>query len=306
MNPINNRPVLTDGGLETDLIFNRGINLDHFAAFPLIEHPEYRIAIKDYYKEYLEIAKKHKTGFILESPTWRANLDWGKRLGYSKEDLIRINQLAIRQLKALKATYEERIPGILISGQIGPRGDGYRSDTSMNCTEAMEYHKLQVAAFKSAAADQVSAITMTYSEEALGIIKSAQLHGIAVVISFTVELNGNLPSGEGLKDAIQRLDKATANYPMYYMINCAHPSHFVHRLANNEVWKHRIKGVRVNASCKSHEELDASTSLDKGDKKALASWHKILRSHLPDLRVYGGCCGTDASHISAICQELMN
>ena len=297
--------VLTDGGLETDLIFNRGIDLDHFAAFPLVEDAKYKEALNNYYKEYLEIAKKFNAGFILESPTWRANLDWGFRLGYSRDDLTRVNQKAVQQLIDLRTAYAESVPSVLISGQIGPKGDGYLADTSMNFIEAMEYHNLQVTAFKDAGVDLVTAITMTYSEEALGIIKASQLHDVAVVISFTVETNGHLPSGESLKEAIIRLDEASENYPLYYMINCAHPSHFVDRLQNNEAWKLRIKGLRTNASCKSHAELDEATELDCGDREELAGWHKVLKSHLPNLRVYGGCCGTDASHVEAICESIL-
>ena len=301
----NNNMVLTDGGLETDLIFNKGIDLDHFAAFPLVEQAKGRNVLSAYYREYLELAQQFKTGFILESPTWRANLDWGFKLGYSRDDLMRINQKAIQHLAELKAAYKDSIPEILISGQIGPRGDGYRVESSMNFIEAMEYHNLQLTAFKNAGVDFVTAITMTYSEESLGIIKAAQLHTVDIVVSFTVETNGHLPSGESLREAISRLDEATENYPLYYMINCAHPSHFVDRLDNDEAWKLRIGGLRVNASCKSHEELDEATELDCGDREELAGWHNVLKLHLPKLRVIGGCCGTDVSHVSAICKNIL-
>ncbi|MEX0288545.1 MAG: homocysteine S-methyltransferase family protein [Flavobacteriaceae bacterium] len=305
MNQLNNNTILTDGGLETDLIFNRGIVLADFAAFPLVEQAKGREVLNTYYKEYLEIARKYQTGFILESPTWRANLDWGFKLGYSRDDLTRLNKKAIQHLVELREAYTESVTEILISGQIGPRGDGYVADSSMNFIEAMEYHNLQVSAFRDAGVDLVTAITMTYSEEALGIIKAAQLHDVPIVVSFTVETDGHLPSGESLREAINRLDEATEHYPLYYMINCAHPSHFVDRLENDEAWKLRIGGLRVNASCKSHEELDEATELDCGDREELAGWHKVLKSHLPNLSVFGGCCGTDASHVKAICKSIL-
>jgi S-methylmethionine-dependent homocysteine/selenocysteine methylase len=301
-----NSTALTDGGLETDMIFNHGINLPYFAAFPLVEDPGHQDTLKKYYREYLEIAKKNKTAFILESPTWRANPDWGHLLGYDKKQLEAINHQAIQQLSCLKKEYENSIDSIYISGQIGPRGDGYQVAQAMNSWEAMDYHYLQVKAFKKAKVNMVTAITMTYSNEALGIVRAAQKEDIPVVISFTVELDGNLPSGESLEYAITRLDDITNCYPAYYMINCAHPTHFINRLISNGSWKLRIKGVRVNASCKCHAELDEAPELDTGNRKELGLWHKILKCYLPNLMVYGGCCGTDASHVTAICDNILN
>jgi len=297
---------ITDGGLETDLVFNKKIDLPHFAAFPLLENPKYKTVLDDYYKGYMDIAKKHKTGFILESPTWRSNPNWGFKLGYSEKELIEMNKLAIHQLRTLKNSYENDIDNILISGCIGPRGDGYKIQDSMTNTEAQKYHNLQITAFKDAGADLVSAITMTYSEEALGVTKAAIANEIPVVISFTVETDGNLPNGESLKNAISKIDKETNCYPLYYMINCAHPSHFVNKIIGNNRWKNRIKGIRANASCKSHAELDDSTKLDKGNKAELANWYTVLKSHLPNLKVFGGCCGTDVSHIKSICKHILN
>ena len=295
---------LTDGGLETDLIFNKGIDLPHFAAFPLLECPEHRNTLRAYYHEYMDIAKKHKTGYILESPTWRANRDWAYKLGYTEKDLISVNKLAIDQMNILKKAYALDIETILISGQLGPRRDGYQIQNKMAVDEAENYHGLQMSIFKNAQVDLVSAITMTYSNEALGITKAAIKQNLPVVLSFTVETDGHLPSGESLKDAIEKIDHETNSYPIYYMINCAHPTHFINEIKKPSNWKSRIKGIRANASCKSHEELDNSTELDIGDKIELGQLHKTLKTHLPDLAVYGGCCGTDASHVKEIYKHV--
>ncbi len=299
-----NNPLLTDSGLETILIFHHGIDLPHFAAFNLIDEPKYDDVIKDYYKQHLEIAKKHKTGFILESPTWRANKDWGFKLGYNETELINVNTLAIEQLKAIRKQYLNDVNPIFISGQLGPSRDGYAITKIMSVDEAKSYHELQVAAFSKSGVDLVSALTIGYINEGLGIVKSAKEHNVHVVISFTVETDGKLPSGESLKEAIETIDKTTNNYPIYYMINCAHPSHFANQINKNEKWSLRIKAIRANASCKSHEELDESTELDAGNKEELAGWHKTLKDKLPNLAVFGGCCGTDVSHIEAICNNL--
>ena len=189
---------------------------------------------------------------------------------------------------------------MLISGQIGPRGDGYTIDTKMTINEAQDYHQIQVDAFKNAGVDMVTAITMTHIEEAIGIVRAASNNEVPVVISFTVETNGRLPSGQSIGDAISDIDLITDSYPLYYMINCAHPSHFYNQLEENSEWIKRIKGIRANASCKSHAELDESLVLDRGDVEELGQWHQLLMGKIPNLVVFGGCCGTDSTHIHAI------
>ncbi len=303
---INANTFLTDGGLETDMIFTKNIDLPHFASFPMLDNPKHLHTLKNYYMEYLDIAKKNGTGYILESPTWRANKDWGFKLGYNEQDLFDVNQKAVECIKELRDTYKDEIDEILISGQIGPRGDGYQIQDSMTPDEAHKYHSLQIEAFKKSSVDMVSAITMTYTEEAIGICFGAHKYNLPVVISFTVETDGKLPNGDSLEEAIYKVDKATNNYPLYYMINCAHPTHFVDVLKENMDWKSRIKGIRANASCKSHAELDESTELDAGNIVELAQWHTKLNKHLPGLMVYGGCCGTDASHVESICHHVLN
>jgi S-methylmethionine-dependent homocysteine/selenocysteine methylase len=297
---------LTDGGLETDMIFNKNIDLPHFAVFPLIENSNHNTTLKNYYEEYLKIAIEHRTGFILESPTWRANKDWAYKLGYSEKELEQLNAKAIEQLIELKNSYQNDIETILISGQIGPRGDGYVIDNRMTVTEARKYHYDQIKVFKDSGVDMVSFLTVNYSEEALGVCLAAKDLKVPVIISYTVETDGCLPCGENLGDAIIRIDQESDNYPLYYMINCAHPSHFIEKIAGDHHWKERIKGIRANASCKSHAELDESTELDIGDIEDLGLWHRKLKLQLPYLSVFGGCCGTDASHISSICNNVIN
>jgi homocysteine S-methyltransferase len=187
----------------------------------------------------------------------------------------------------------------VINGVIGPRGDGYVVDATMSASEAAAYHGLQARAFAEAGAHMISAITMTYAEEAIGVTRAATAVNVPVVISLTVETDGRLPSGQALGDAITQIDVATDGGPAYYMLNCAHPSHFRTQLDVAAGWTTRIKGVRANASRRSHEELDAATELDRGDIAELAQLYAALQTGL-DLRVVGGCCGTDDEHIGAI------
>jgi S-methylmethionine-dependent homocysteine/selenocysteine methylase len=291
--------IITDGGLETTLIFHKGIELRSFAAFELMNSQEGRETLKSYYLDYLKIARDRNLPFLLETPTWRANPDWGKKLGYSEQELFEVNKFSVQYFQEILDSELD-----LISGCIGPRGDGYQIGNRMKIDDAWAYHATQILAFKEAGADFVSAFTINYPEEAIGITLAAKEQNIPVVISYTVETDGKLPSGMTLADAIRENDLVTGEYPTYYMVNCAHPMHFSKMLETSESWIWRIKGVRANSSLKSHAELDESDSLDVGDKTLLASCYSYLDRLLPELRVIGGCCGTDHSHIERVMAEL--
>lgn len=295
---------LTDGGIETTLIFHDGLDLPEFAAFDLLKDEEGFGALRRYFRTYAAIAAKYQVGFILESATWRASSDWGAKIGYSADDLKVKNQQAIELLDEIRAEYEDANTKMVISGCIGPRGDGYNPSDFMTEEEAERYHKVQIETFSDTNTDMVTAITMTYFEEAVGITRAAKSLGMPVVISFTVETDGKLPSGQSLKDAIQKVDEATSNFPAYYMINCAHPTHFENVLVESEPWLHRIRGLRANASTLSHAELDEAEELDDGSPSELSSQYNELRNKLSNLNALGGCCGTDHRHIEEIIKAI--
>lgn len=301
---VDNSFLLTDGGLETTFIFENGMDLPHFAAFPMVEDAQKKKILKNYYIPYLEVARKNNTGFILESATYKAHPDVGSQLGYSQEELNNINQLAIKQLKEIKTEYSCQVDPILISGCMGPRKDGYSMEERMTVKEAKRYHIHQIKAFKAAGADMATAFTLNYVEEAIGIVLAAKETDIPVVISFTLETDGKLIDGTSVSDAILQVDLTTRNYTEYFMINCAHPSHFQHEIAGDKICAERIKAIRANASNKSHAELDESTELDAGDKHALAVSYKKLKTILPNLSIYGGCCGTNSEHVEVICEAI--
>jgi homocysteine S-methyltransferase len=291
---------LSDGGIETSLIFLDGIELPYFAAFDLLKSDDGRESLRKYYIPYLELAKSRGVGFILESPTWRASQDWGEKLGYSAAKIKDANRKAIDLMAELRSKYESERSPMVISGCIGPRGDGYDPGKIMSREEAERYHALQVRVFSDTEADMVSAITMTNVNEAIGLARAAAAAGMPVAISFTVETDGKLPTGQPLKEAIEQVDSATAGAPAYFMINCAHPTHFESVLAADEPWTGRIRGVRANASTRSHAELDNAPDLDAGDPVELARQYATLRTMLPRLNVLGGCCGTDHRHLTEI------
>jgi S-methylmethionine-dependent homocysteine/selenocysteine methylase len=296
---------LTDGGIETTLIYDDGFDLPDFAAFPLLDDAAGHAALQRYFDAYLDIAARHRVGIVLETPTWRASPDWGARHGYTGQRLIEVNQAAVDLLVAARHRWERPDTAVVISGCIGPRGDGYHPEELMTIEEARAYHALQARAFADSEADLITAITMTHPAEAIGVALAARDVGMPVVISFTVETDGTLPSGDRLGDAINAVDDATGAYPAYYMINCAHPTHFAATLDPEAPWTARIGGIRANASAMSHAELDAATELDGGDPADLAEQYRQLRDRHPYLRVLGGCCGTNHHHIAAIAEACV-
>lgn len=295
---------MTDGGLETTLIFHDGLDLPYFAAFDLLKDEGGTEYLRAYYRRYAEMAVRQGLGLVLESPTWRASRDWAEKLGYDRATLAEANRRGVALMHEIRAAHESPRTRILVSGNVGPRGDGYRVERRMTAEEARAYHAEQIATFAECGVDLVSVFTMNYVDEALGVALAARAAGLPVVISYTLETDGRLPDGTTLKEAIAQTDAATGGYPAHYMINCAHPSHFTFVIEPGAAWVGRIGGVRANASRRSHAELDAAPDLDAGDPEELAGDYRLLRPLLPNLAVVGGCCGTDHRHVASICAAL--
>ena len=305
-----NLPVLgekffvTDGGLETELIFKHGIDLPEFAAFPLLEKPDTRKIIEDYFRGYADIALQNGAGLVLEACTYKASWNWASRIGYDRESLRRANLDAIDFLVKIRDELETENSPMVISAQCGPAEDGYDPDNHVSIDEAEAYHSEQIGWFAETEADMVSLFTVTSSDEAIGFVRAAKKAAMPCVVSFTVETDGRLPNGEALADAISRTDMETDNGPVYYMINCAHPSHFEDTVeGESAAWKDRILALRPNASVKSHDELAESTELDPGNPPELGQQVAELRAHLPHLHILGGCCGTCDAHVAAMARQ---
>jgi S-methylmethionine-dependent homocysteine/selenocysteine methylase len=286
---------MTDGGIETVLVFHEGIELPDFAAFPLLYEATGRDALRRYFESFLRIAQERGLPFVLGTPTWRANRDWGQRLGYTPDALARANVDAVAFVREVAVSHPA--VEILVEGVLGPRGDGYVVTNRMTADEAEAYHSEQIASLVDAGVDRISALTLTYPEEAIGVVRAARALGVPVVPSFTVEVDGSLPDGTSLGEAIELVDAATDAAAAYFMVNCAHPTHISHAL-DNPATADRIGALRVNASKQSHAELDEAEELDEGDPVALGIDNAALRTKLPRVQVLGGCCGTDARHVA--------
>lgn len=295
---------VTDGGMETTFIFHDGLQLPHFAAFVMLASEEGRDRLRAYYRRYLDIAAKHGAGFIFDTATWRANPDWGAKLGYTPEALHAANVAAVDLLVDLRDRYGQPGQAIVIDGTIGPRGDGYKAG-DMEADEAEDYHATQIDSFAASEADMVTALTLNNIEEAVGVARAAAARGMPCAIGFTVETDGRLATGHSLKEAIEATDAATGGTPAYYLINCAHPTHFSDALDPGAGWTRRIGGIRANASRKSHAELDESETLDAGDPADLGMHYRQMLQDMPGIRIVGGCCGTDHRHVAAICEACL-
>ena len=296
---------LTDSGLETDLIFNEGFDLPEFASFVLVDDARGRAALEGYFRRHADIAVQHGCGVILETPTWRASRDWGSRIGYPAAELRRVNESAASLLSQVRGEYRDaaRSP-VVVSGCIGPRADAYRPAERMGEGEAEDYHSEQIAILAATEVDLVHAMTITYAAEAIGMARAAAGAGIPAAISFTTETDGRLPDGTSLADAVAAVEAATGGAPVYYGVNCAHPSHFASALPSDPIGA-RLRSVRANASRMSHAELDESPALDAGDPLELAGDYLRLHAQHPSISILGGCCGTDARHMQAIADAFL-
>lgn len=294
---------LTDGGLETSIIFHDGIDLPLFASFHLLETDEGRVALDRYYNRYIKLAKAAETGFVLDTATWRSGAFWAEALGRAETDMADVSRTAVQFAVDVKKRAQSSRTPVLVNGVVGPAGDGYQPDALWVAEDAEELHAKQSAWMADAGADMISAVTITHTGEGIGFVRAAKRTGLPVVLSYTVETDGNLPSGQTLADAITETDAATDSAPAFYMVNCAHPEHFKGKLAG--AWTDRIGGIRANASRMSHAELDEAEELDDGNPEEFGTLYGELATHLRNLRVVGGCCGTDDRHVGCAARHVI-
>ena len=304
-----NLPQLSDGwflsgaGLETDLMFNHGIEVPQFASHNLLSDPVGCEAMAAYHRSFLSLARDMEVGFILGCPTWKAHMHWAADLGACEQDLAQANRDAVTFVAGLRRAFFDNAKPIFLSASIGPKGDAYAPEDLVSVEDAESYHAKQIGWLVPTEADFVAAETFTQFSEAIGVVRAAQAAAMPIVVSFTVETDGNLPTGQSLRDAITAVDEATGAGAAYFMINCAHPDHFSHVL-EDEDWSRRIRGIMCNASRKSHAELNESEAIDDGDLVALGAQYRVLKGTMPRLNIFGACCGADLRHVTEIARAI--
>ena len=296
---------LTDAGIETDLIFNHGIEIREFAAHTLLPDPVGRKAMADYFHGFLALANEYDAGYILDSQTWKAHMHWASDLGEDEAFLHQVNEESIAFMSSLREEFSGNKKPIVLNAAIGPQGDAYAPEAEVAADQAEEYHAKQLGWLAATDVDMITALTFTQSDEAIGVVRAASNVGLPAVVSFTVETDGRLPTGQPLSEAVRAVDEATDAAAVYFMVNCAHPDHFFHVFDDSD-WTRRIHGLRCNASRLSHAELDECEELDDGDAEELAAQYQSLLSSMPWLHVFGACCGSDLRHVTRIAAAVTN
>ena len=306
---LGDRLFLTDGGIETTLIFQEGWELPEFAAFHLLKTSNGEAALRKYFRTYAEIATRLGTGLVLKSATWAGPASTGE------------GKSATAPTNSSTRTGAQSGSSRRFGTSSAPNGLRWWSVDALVQRETAMFRASRCRRVKRSplcAADrglrELSGRrgvrgAMNYVEEAIGVVQAARRAGMPVAISFAVETDGFLPTGQTLKSAVEHVDAETSGYTSSFGINCAHPSHFEHALAGHDRWLQRIGALRANASSKSHAELNESTELDSGDPVGLAEDYGRLKKQLARLNVMGGCCGTDHRHIERIgetCSKLFH
>lgn len=283
---------LADGGIETALIERLGQELPEFAAFVLLDTESGREALREYYRPFLALAAERGLSIVLDTPTWRANPDWGAALGRDAEALERVNADAVALVRTLAEDADPAVE-VTVNGCIGPRFDDFVAGERMTVEQARDYHSAQVAALAGAGVDRVTSVTTLDAAEGAGVVLAAQAARVPAAVSFTVGADGRLFDGSTLADAIAEVDAATGGAAVGFLVNCAHPSEVLRGMDAVAGGSDRIIGFRLNAARHGED--------GPGDgPHEFAAGVAGLRSLAPNATVLGGCCGTDAPHIAAV------
>lgn len=300
---VEGRYYLSEGGMETEVMYKHGFDFPHFAVFELLKNPKAVSALQAMYRQYFDVVAKHQMVALVGGLDYRASPDWGALLGYSADGLSDMNHRCIDFLRDLAKEYIGEIDEILIQGFIGPRGDAYETNTVITEQESEDYHSVQLQTLKEADVDLASALTFNNIPESIGVAKAAARLDLPLCISLSLDGSSRLNSGPSLGDAIKTIDAATDNSVAFYMINCVHPLEYESALAD-ESWMKRIRGVRPNASVMDKISLCKIGHLEDGDPIELGNQIGDLFKRFPHMDILGGCCGTWDNHLDQMAQSV--
>jgi S-methylmethionine-dependent homocysteine/selenocysteine methylase len=296
---------LTDGGIETEIMYKWGFDLPHFAMYPLLDNADATAAMRGMYRRYLDVVAKHGLSALMGGLDYRASPDWGALLGYSREGLAEANLRSITFLRELATEYGDNIPQILIAGYVGPRGDAYKVNRTMTEAEAEDYHAVQLATLKAGDVDLAWAFTFNNIPEAIGAARAAARIEVPLAISFTVDGTSRLKSGPSLAEAVETVDAETGEAaPAFYTLNCSHPVEFEPGLTPG-AWIGRVRGFRPNASKKDKIALCKLGHLEEGDPFELGCLMGDLARRYLHMDIWGGCCGTGDVHLDEIARNVI-
>ncbi len=297
------RYFITEGGIETEIMYKWGFEMPHFAMFPLLDNPQAAAAIKGMYRRYLDVVAKYKQSALIGGFDYRASPDWGNLLGYSASALRDANLQSIQFLRDVAEEYKSDIDQALFSGCVGPRGDAYQTKNTMDRYQAAEYHAIQLETLKLANVDLAWALTFGDPEEAIGVCMAAESLDIPLAVSFSLDSSHHLNTGGSFSKAVEYVDEQTNNFPEFYSLNCSHPDEFNPAIKQGK-WINRVRCFRPNATKMDKISLCKLGHLEEGDPVELGYQMSDLHSRFPHIDIWGGCCGTCDTHLEQIVSHL--
>lgn len=297
------RYYITEGGIETEIMYKWGFEMPHFAMFPLLDNPKAAEAIRGMYRRYLDVVAKYGHNALIGGFDYRASPDWGALLGYSAQSLHEANLQSIQFLRDVAAEYKNDIQECLVNGVIGPRGDAYLTKNVMSRAEAADYHSAQLSTLKDADVDLAWALTFGDPEEAIGVINAARQLSLPVAVAFSLDDSSRLNTGVEFADAVKRVDAETDGYAEFFALNCSHPEEFLPAISDDD-WMQRVRCFRPNAAKMDKISLCKLGHLEEGDPVELGAQMHAVQQRYPHIDIWGGCCGTCETHLEQIVSRL--
>jgi S-methylmethionine-dependent homocysteine/selenocysteine methylase len=306
----NTRPILTDGGMVTRIMFETDIPLPPYVQVAgLVRDPAGGPVLRRIYESYVAATRSFDLPVIIGTPTFRASLNFVGQAGLGRAEAVRcLNADAAAMHLEIRAQADHR--PIYIAGVIGSSGDAYRPEESLSAKEAREYHGLQAGTLAQSGVDFLYALTFSVVEEALGAAIAMDATRLPHVVSFVLERDGRVLDGTPLHAAIKRIDAAASPaLPLFYSISCVHPSIAATALRDESVFSdlvaRRLNELKANSSPLSSEELVRLDHLEGDDPERFAAEMWEIHEDF-GLRVLSGCCGTDDRHIRVLAAWMAN
>lgn len=289
-----NRKILMEGAVVERMRRSEKVQLHHdLVISPLIYSAEGGKALENIYSGYIEIAKKSDIPLFLCTPTWRADRERIER-NPAFED---VNIDASHFMKRISQKSDAFRNKIKIGGLIGCKNDCYKPQEALSIEDAMNFHSWQIGQLAESSVDFLMAQTFPALCEAMGVAKIMERSGKEYIISFVINKKGEVLDGTPLEEAIEKIDSFCTRKPVGYMVNCTYPTSMDESFFSS-VNAARLIGFLANASSQDHCVLDGSTEVYA---ESIETWsNDMTMIHKRGVKVLGGCCGTDETHIESL------
>ncbi len=299
--------ILTEGGMIERIKRNDDIQVDpQIAHSAMVYGKKGREILRKIYSGYLDVGKKYNCPVISLAPTWRANPERIKKSIF-KNKKKEINKDCVDFLNEIRNSYSGYSSSIFIGGMMACKGNAYDPKEALSENAAKSFHQEQAGYLAESKIDFIKAATLPALSEALGIAAAISTYNVPYVLSFVINRDAALLDGTPIHKAIEIIDSETDVNPLFYMVNCVHPTIFEEAISmESKIFPdilNRIVGFQANSSLKSPAELDNLSfpdTIQPGEfADLMISIHKKF-----GIKILGGCCGTDDSHINALARKL--